>query len=205
MKYGPILKLRMSKRVINSVRFVIAFVLGWCVCSITDWGYFELSKEISVIDALSLFVTTGCAIYIARILEKDLQNDRTEKDIYIKMMEQIEGSLVEIQRTIEEQPPASFFRIVNLYSRSRKRKSALIKQLSKNRRKFNKLDIDNFDKDVSKKFMDLKPLLTSTDGDDVKVQNNEVQYSSKQVISINTVITDINDIMFEAKLDINNS
>lgn len=205
MKYGPILKLRMSKRVINSVRFVIAFVLGWCVCSITDWGYFELSKEISVIDALSLFVTTGCAIYIARILEKDLQNDRTEKDIYIKMMEQIEGSLVEIQKMVESQSSTSFLQIVNLYSRSRRRKSGLIKQLSENKRKFKQLDIDGFDKFISKKFTKLKPLLTATDSNDVRVQNNKVRYSPKQTILINTVITDINDKMFEARLDINNS
>lgn len=205
MKYGPILKQRMSKRVINSVRFVIAFVLGWCVCSITDWGYFELSKEISVIDALSLFVTTGCAIYIARILEKDLQNDRTEKDIYIKMMEQIEGSLVEIQKMVESQSSTSFLQIVNLYSRSRRRKSGLIKQLSENKRKFKQLDIDGFDKFISKKFTKLKPLLTATDSNDVRVQNNKVRYSPKQTILINTVITDINDKMFEARLDINNS
>ena len=205
MKYGPILKQRMSKRVIKSVRFVIAFVLGWCVCSITDWGYFELSKEISVIDALSLFVTTGCAIYIARILEKDLQNDRTEKDIYIKMMEQIEGSLVEIQKMVESQSSTSFLQIVNLYSRSRRRKSGLIKQLSENKRKFKQLDIDGFDKFISKKFTKLKPLLTATDSNDVRVQNNKVRYSPKQTILINTVITDINDKMFEARLDINNS
>lgn len=205
MRYGLILKLLMSKSVIDVAKYVVAFVLGWCVCSMTGWGYFELSKEISVIDAISLFVTTGCAIYIARILEKDLQNDRTEKDIYIKMMEQIEGSLVEIQKMVESQSSTSFLQIVNLYSRSRRRKSGLIKQLSENKRKFKQLDIDGFDKFISKKFTKLKPLLTATDSNDVRVQNNKVRYSPKQTILINTVITDINDKMFEAKLDINNS
>lgn len=195
----------MIRKAIRFAWLVIAFVSGWCVCSITDWGYFELSKEISVIDAVSLFVTTGCAIYIARILEKDLQNSRTEKDIYIKMMEQIEGSLVEIQRMIEAQSPVMYVQIVNLYSRSRKRKIGLIKHLSKNEDKFKGVDVKGFDKLISKKFAELKPLLTDTGSSDVQVRSDNVQYSSKRAIRINTIITDINDVLFSAKLSINNS
>ena len=54
--------------------------MGECI----DYGYFVLSKEVSIIDAFSLFATIGCAIYIARILEKEVQDKRVEKDLYLK-------------------------------------------------------------------------------------------------------------------------
>ena len=74
-----------KKRIINTIIYFLIFCVGCCFGELIDWGYFILSKEISIIDALSLFLSIGCAIYIARVLEKDVQDDRIEKDMFISI------------------------------------------------------------------------------------------------------------------------
>ena len=47
-----------KNKIINIIIYIIIFSIGCCCGKLIDWGYFVLNKEISIIDAISLFLTT---------------------------------------------------------------------------------------------------------------------------------------------------
>ena len=69
-----------KNKIINIIIYIIIFSIGCCCGKLIDWGYFVLNKEISIIDAISLFLTIGCAIYISKVLEKEVQDVRIKVD-----------------------------------------------------------------------------------------------------------------------------
>lgn len=75
-----------KNKIINIIIYIIIFSIGCCCGKLIDWGYFVLNKEISIIDAISLFLTIGCAIYISKVLEKEVQDVRIEKEMFISLL-----------------------------------------------------------------------------------------------------------------------
>ena len=74
-----------SKKILHKALIGIAiFGAGMTLGKLFDWGYFTLSSEISISDALTMFITIGVAIYIANVLERDIQDNRNEKDLLLK-------------------------------------------------------------------------------------------------------------------------
>lgn len=85
-----------KNKIINIIIYIIIFSIGCCCGKLIDWGYFVLNKEISIIDAISLFLTIGCAIYISKVLEKEVQDVRIEKEMFISQVGNTESPLVEL-------------------------------------------------------------------------------------------------------------
>lgn len=192
-----------KKRNINIVIYIIVFSIGCCFGKLVDWGYFVLTKEISIIDALSIFLTIGCAIYIARVLEKEVQDNRIEKDLFISQVEKIETPIVEIENNLSS---CTYTFIVNLYSRSNIARHKFFKRIET-------LKSGSFiDKDIkdslTKSFKQLKPLLTDTaptyqDIPDIKIKSGRITYSPNRLVEIQEVLQNIQDDLFKLKIMIN--
>jgi hypothetical protein len=92
----------MKWRIIEVVVAVLIFGLGATFGKLLNWGYFELSREISIIEAVTLFATLGLGLYITRVLEKKVQDVRLEKALYIAKVTEIETILRSIEVLFEE-------------------------------------------------------------------------------------------------------
>lgn len=198
----------MSKKASKILWGIIIFSIGICIGECIDYGYFELSKEVSIIEALSFFSTVGCAIYIAKILEKEVQDKRVEKDLYLKKIEQIEELLTAIEDAIDEEQP-SYNRIVSLYSKCNIKRHKLISNLKSQTSQFKNVDISTQEETMSLRFRLLKPLLTETSikqkgKADVVISKSKVKYSEERKVEISKEINILYDDFFMIKLAINN-
>ena len=198
----------MNKKASNILWGIIFFSIGACLGECIDYGYFVLSKEVSVIEALSLFSTIGCAIYIARILEKEVQDKRVEKDLYLKKIEQIEDLLATIEDVIDEEQP-SYNRIVSLYTKCKDKRNKFISNLKSETSQFKGINISVQEETISQRFTCLKPLLTKTSIEkngqaDVIICNSKVKYSETRKVEIVKEINMLYDDLFVIKLAINN-
>jgi hypothetical protein len=198
----------MSKKACNILLGIIILSIGICIGECIDYGYFELSKEVSIIEALSFFTTIGCAIYIAKILEKEVQDKRVEKDLYLKKIEQIEELLSAIEDAIDEEQP-SYNRVVSLYSKCNIKRHKLISNLKSQNSQFNNIDISAQEETMSLRFKLLKPLLTETSikqkgKADVVINKSKVKYSEARKVEISKEINILHDDFFMIKLAINN-
>ena len=198
----------MSKKASNILLGIIILSIGICIGECIDYGYFELSKEVSIIEALSFFSTIGCAIYIAKILEKEVQDKRVEKDLYLKKIEQIEELLSAIEDAIDEEQP-SYYRVVSLYSKCNIKRHKLISNLKSQNSQFKNIDISAQEETMSLRFRLLKPLLTETSikqkgKADVVINKSKVKYSEARKVEISKEINILHDDFFMIKLAINN-
>lgn len=198
----------MSKKASNILLGIIILSIGICIGECIDYGYFELSKEVSIIEALSFFSTIGCAIYIAKILEKEVQDKRVEKDLYLKKIEQIEELLSAIEDAIDEEQP-SYNRVVSLYSKCNIKRHKLISNLKSQNSQFKNIDISAQEETMSLRFRLLKPLLTETSikhkgKADVVINKSKVKYSEARKVEISKEINILHDDFFMIKLAINN-
>lgn len=186
-----------KKIIINTLIYFIIFCVGCCVGELIDWGYFILSKEISIIDALSLFLSLGCAIYIAKVLEKDIQDDRIEKDMFIVQVVNIETTLIELSNKLNV---STYIEIISLYSKSNIKRHKLFKKIDSFKK--SEFKVDDIKKSLDSKFKQLKPLLTETTPD-IEIKRGKITYSLQRIVQINDSIECIQDELFKLKIIIN--
>jgi hypothetical protein len=168
-----------------------------------DWGYFILSKEISIIDALSLFLSIGCAIYIARVLERDVQNDRIEKDMFIAQVVNIETPLTDLSNKLNG---STYNEVISLYSKSNTTRHKLFKKIDSFKK--SQFKVDEIKKSLDINFKQLKPLLTATavvpeSTPDIEVKRGKINYSPQRIVEIQDCIQNIQDELFKLKIVIN--
>ncbi len=201
----------MKKIIINAIICILIFLTGLIIRNWWDIGTIELETKINVLDALSLVATIVVGIYIAKILEKEVQDKRIEKDLYISKINSVEYILNTIESLIESSKDTEiqYGRIVNMMHRCRIKKSDVFNTLEK--KKMDKLTtkIHEYNQKLKTDFQLLKKSLTETTvggtrNPAVKLKNNIVSYSEERSLEILTQINSIESTLFELKIIINN-
>lgn len=196
----------MKKKIYNIIGIAIIFGCGVTLGKLFNWGYFELTKEISIIDALSLFVTAGLAIYITKILEKEVQESRIEKDLYIAKISEIEMYLRKIEESIQEKD-FLFSKITNQIHSCRVIKTSLFQCIIESFEK-NKVEFENVERNLSSNLKSLSKLLTETPiiqqmDTEIILKKGLVTYSQNRILEIITELNSLNDTLFKLKVNIN--
>lgn len=200
-----------KNRTIEIIIAVSFFIIGLFVRNWWEIGTISIDTKINVLDAISLVVTIGVGIYIAKILEKDVQDKRIEKDMYLARIAGIEHILDSIESLIENSKgnEIHYSHVVNMMHRCRIKKSDVFKALEK--KDVGKLNsqIDDYNQKLKTNFQLLKKSLTDTTVGDpknpaVKLKNNIVNYSEERSLEILTSINAIESIFFDLKVIVNN-
>ena len=191
----------MKKKNINQWLIYIALLgIGITIGDCIDWGYFERDKGISVIDALTLFITIGLTWYIATILEKRYKNEQQESDLVVEQIDEVVGLLKEIDTLVHQQ---SSFNEVNLKVHC----IGLVKQDI-----FEHLKSSNKDKNIASyelafkdKLKNIKDLLTNTpidknDQSKISIKKGIVTYTDTRIKEIVTEIYSFRTELFKLKL-----
>lgn len=183
---------------------VVGIGIGFTLGRLCDWGYFEFSKEISIIDALNIFITIGLTLYIASVLDKRLKREQFKSDLFIAKIEQIEGLLIQIENiiqynNIEYQKINTLVHIIGIA------KNSLIDSISEDKEKQDRIDLIN--NNLKDKHKDLKSLLTDRPIDkadkSVSVNNNKVTYSLERITDIISKCYSIKEEYFKLKVLLN--
>ena len=199
----------MNKKIINCILCMFVGILIGIFLQLTYSFPINFNSQIGLIDILELIITIFLGIYIARIIEKKLQDKRIEKDIFIKNIDQIEYLIQEFEK-IEVGDPISYSKITNRISKAREKKNRLLFNIIK-KVKPNKIinsQIEDVQIKLKNDFKILKNLLTNTpsqeiDQADVRLINGKITYFDTRLKEIFAVLFDINDKLLELKLIVN--
>lgn len=183
---------------------VVGLGIGVTIGKLTNWGYFELSKEVSVIDALNIFITIGLTLYIASILEKRLKIEQFKSELYVAKICDIERHLIELEELTQDKN-VPYQKINSHVHTIGIAKNSLFKSLPK--LFCSKKEFDSIKEDLKTKHKELKSLLTDRPIDkqnnSVMVKNNLITYSADRISEIITVSYSIKDLYFKLKVLIN--
>jgi hypothetical protein len=198
----------MKRRIINITLGVLIFSIGATIGKLLNWGYFELKKDISIIDALTLFTTIGAAIYITKILEKEVQEDRIEKELHISKISELELLLKIIEDLIEDKD-SSFNKINYRIHSCRIIKIGIFASINENFKKNPSAKIAEFENNITVSLNSLKRLLTETPiivnpYPQLSLVGGLANYSLNRILEINIEINSIRENLFKLKVRINN-
>ena len=175
----------MNKRIgIKIFSAILILLIGWLIGSRWRICQFVLDLQINIVDAVSLLVTVAMGLYIARILEKEVQDNRIEKDMYLSKISVIENLLETIETMFQNKNgiDLDYKFIVNLEHRIRTKKNSIFEHIVvKSKRKI-KDEIQAYEKLLKDDFKDLRNYLTQTNASeegtkDISIENNIAKYS----------------------------
>lgn len=200
----------MNKRTIKIVVCIISFFCGLFLRSWWEIGTLSLDTKVNVLDAISLVVTVVVGIYIAKILEKEVQDKRIEKDMYLSRIKSIEQVLSDIETTIGKSKGDNvyYLHINNMIHQCRLKKNHIFDSLGKIVTDKNKETLKDYDSKIKSEMKLLKVFLTQTTIDEsnnpsAKMVNNMVCYSPDRVIEVINSINSIENLFFDLKVIIN--
>jgi hypothetical protein len=198
----------MKKKINKTVTYFLVFAIGVTTGELIDWGYFELSKEISIIDAISLFVTIFLAIYIVKVVEKETQESRLEKELYITKISDLESLLNKIEDLVDEKD-VKFQKINTRIHKCRIIKSSIFSSIKESFKKNKAERFNKMKEQFSLHIYELKRKLTETsvaktDNPDVNLIDGIVNYSDNRIQEINIITNTIKEDIFKFKAQMNN-
>lgn len=192
--------MRMKKKINNQLLIYLAvFGIGVTIGDCVDYGYFVFDKSISVIDALTLFITIGLTWYIATILDKQSKNEQQESDLIVEQINDIASLLKEIDVLIRKETPYS--EIVLKTHCIGLVKQSIFEFLNKNKNG----TIDSFESMFKEKQKKLKDLLTNTpidknDTSKISMKKGIVKYTDVRIKEIVTELYSFRTELYKLKL-----
>ena len=195
-----------KKREYEWVFFLIVFFVGCCIGKLFNWGYFIIDKDVSIIEAISLFVSVGCALYIAKTIEKERENQRFEKDIFIEQLVLAEKPLLWLEENIKIQ--STYNDIIYSFTSSKIKSYKLFERLDVYLGDTRKKKIIEYKERISSNLNELKPLLTDTPitqvgTPDITMKGGNIHYSQQRQTEIRKKLQFLFDDFFAIKILIN--
>lgn len=201
----------MNRRTIIEV--VIGFVLlsvGWMIGHSWEVKKFCLDLNVNLIDVISLLATIALGIYIAWILEKEVQDKRIEKDMYLAKINAID----EIREKIEDIFQTSngkdvdYKKVVSLEHRIKTKRDSIFKHILEKSHGKIKKELTEHDTQLKSDFKDLRNFLTQTNANatepqDIKIEKDKATYSESRTSSILSSLNNIDNRLLEIKVLVN--
>lgn len=106
------LKKRLTNYKFGGLAIFLALLLGFLIGKFVSFQYFIIEKNINLIDILSIAVTISAAYWVTKILDKQKENFRTSKDLFLKRTDEIS----EIIRNLNTLVQSRNFQIVEITS-----------------------------------------------------------------------------------------
>lgn len=201
---------RVKKNVINiTIAVFVGIIVGFLLGSRWLQPLFSIDSTISFLDIISILATIGMGIYIVTTLEKEAQDHRVEKDLYISKVQEIEALLSEVEMCIDDRENDIYYsNITNVEFRLKRKKDKVFKCIISLARDEVLEKIKEIERTLTSDFKDLRVLLTQTtaaeDAErDVNVTKNIVQYSPSRVVELQTLISKIQESLLDVNIIIN--
>lgn len=183
---------------------IVIFALGWAAGLFAEnWSWFVISNEVSLLDVLSLVITTVIGLYVAVVIQNNLESKRFEKEIIFGQFNFVEQYLSELRTEVLKVQSEGTVDIVAKIGGCRKFWNKIVIVIKE------KYGIDLSKYNITpNEFIKLNQLCTSTpiigDQDDsVIAKNGKVTYSDTRKNEIFSEIDRIRMIIVDLKLLIN--
>lgn len=208
MKFGKTLRMRTKmKHIKRSLYGIIIFAVGWVIgLLVKDWNWFQYDSSFNLFELFYCIVTLFISLYIANVIENVLQNKRSQKDIIIKKIEEVDGALVELLALFSYEKDNNRYSISNFHILSK------AKQISQLAQRFHKtikhyypdlLNDINYECIKTRKLVNICTKLPSTQQDNIKCVDDTWFYSQDKFVDIQKEINHLRDLCFNDILKLN--
>ena len=194
---------RMSKLIVAVALIALGWVLGQ---SIENIAFFTYSHEISLIDVISLIVTVFMAWYVSRILEKSIQDKRTEKDLILSKIDEVDQAINSLILLNSSESTVSYVKVVHILTKSRKWSVRFWNIIDQKYKGLSNKEKDNYTSMLNK-MREANILCTYTPptgvDENILIVDGEITYSNARKYEIDIKLESIRDDLIDFKMKVN--
>lgn len=199
---------KIKNKIIIGGIYLSVFIAGFIVSKAVDFQYFEISKNIDIVNILSLIITVWLAILITTIFEKRNGDYRIEKDLIINRI----GNIFDIASTLQVESitgKIAFTEAASSIKRINTSLCSIYKIVSKCH-----FDIsDPIQHKLSSNLTELREALTNTPrlseeqinatNLPIEIRDGMIYYNRDRISQIEVKFDNLKDILLELQIDIN--
>lgn len=194
---------RMSKLIVAVALIALGWVLGQYIENI---AFFTYSHEISLIDVISLIVTVFMAWYVSRILEKSIQDKRTEKDLILSKIDEVDQAINSLILLNSSESTVSYVKVVHILTKSRKWSVRFWNIIDQKYKGLSNKEKDNYTSMLNK-MREANILCTYTPptsvDENILIVDGEITYSNARKYEIDIKLESIRDDLIDFKMKVN--
>ncbi len=183
------------------IKISCIFASGWIAGQLLEsWCWLTLSNEVNVFDAITLVVSAVLAIYVAKTIEKGVQDKRSEKNIFCNKIEDLDKILERIEQ-MTNNDGFSYKTLVATYQVLYKAYKRLEKPLLQTNP-----NAAAKSREIVNKLTSFKKLATYTNphhDENVKIEDDKVTYSLARHSILFRDIEEIRDDLFNLTIAVN--
>ena len=194
--------------IISKIIIYLALIgLGWVIGQyLENIAYFTYSYEISLIDVFSLIVTALMAWYVSRILEKNIQDKRMEKDLILSKIDEVDQVVNSLILLNSSESVIPYVKVVHLLTKSRKWSIRFWSIIQQKYKGLSDAENEKYTSMLSK-MGEARRLCTYTPptgvDENILIANGEITYRNARKYEIDIKLESIRDDLIEFKMKVN--
>lgn len=193
----------MSKIIISLALIGFGWVFGQYLEGIS---FFTYSYEISLIDVISLIVTALMAWYVSRILEKNIQDKRIEKDLILSKIDEVDQAINSLISLNSSESIVSYVEVVHVLKKSKKWSARFWSIIEQKYKGLSDKEKGNYTSMLNK-MQEANRLCTYTPptgiDENILIVSGEIIYSNARKYEIDIKLESIRDDLIEFKMKVN--
>ena len=200
-----------GKTVISIFLALLLIIVGWTLGQVLEnISPFTLDRSISLSDVLSIVVELFLACYIARLIEKGIQDQRVEKDFFINELSDTQQTLSELERNCSGTTNLSLYVTVYEVEKARRNLQRIWGIMSVRNKEFHKKHNKDFEKLVilvkklNSQLTDSNYFTSYQGCEPVKITKGHIYLNRTVQPEIGKTFGKIKDSLFDWKIRINN-
>lgn len=200
-----------GKTVISFFLALLLIIVGWTLGQVLEnISPFTLDRSISLSDVLSIVVELFLACYIARLIEKGIQDQRVEKDFFINELSDTQQTLSELERNCSGTTNLSLYVTVYEVEKARRNLQRIWGIMSVRNKEFHKKHNKDFEKLVilvkklNSQLTDSNYFTSYQGCEPVKITKGHIYLNRTVQPEIGKTFGKIKDSLFDWKIRINN-
>ena len=193
--------MKISKKRLG-VFLLIAFSLGWYLGQWAEnWAFITLSFDIPAINLFTTAVTLGVTVYVAKIIQKSVQDRKSQNQLLIKRLDDIEKMVGEI----EQMTGTDGFSYIALLARFENLYISLKRVEDEIHRVYPQLNPSTPSETTLVNVHQIQNAATyvPVNSREIVVEDDRVKYSQAKRNEIYTLLSSLRDKLFDIQVSIN--
>jgi len=191
----------------NIIYGIIIFSLGWLIgLFLKDYNYFTYESDFNLFECFYFIVSIAFAIYVAKKIEKGNQDYRSQKDIILTKIDEVDEDLKKLLQSFCINNRKRY-EINNVHILSMSKNIAqLVTCYEKSIETYysDLFDSDKFYRIKTRKLVRICTYLPSEPSQDITCKNDVWSYSEEKFVEIRSEINFLRTSCFQNKLLLNN-
>lgn len=200
----------MRGKTVISILLAILLISSTLGQVLEDISPFTLDWSISLSDVLAIVVDLFLACYIARLIEKGIQDQRVEKDFFIKELSETQQTLSELERNCSGTTNLSLYVTVYEVEKARKNLQRIWGIMNVRNKAFHKKHNKDFEelivlvKKLNSQLTDSNFFISYQGCEPIKITKGHIYLNRTVQPEIGKTFGKIKDCLFDWKIKINN-